>query len=75
MTQVATLTARLLKVERERDELVRVNFKLRDKLLELAKDCATCKGTGCISVRPQDEAVWGRTLPCPDCEDIRELLA
>lgn len=48
---------------------------MRDKLLEIANECSECEGTGCISVRPQDEAVWGRTLPCPDCEDIRELLA
>lgn len=48
---------------------------LRDKLMEFAKDCHVCDGTGLTSVRPQDEAVWGRTLPCAECEDLRELLA
>lgn len=74
MSQVSDLNAKLLTVQRERDQLREVNSKLRDKLLELAKECAECGGTGCISVRPQDEAVWGRTLPCPDCEDIRSIL-
>lgn len=75
MTHVMDLTVKLLKAERERDDLRQINMKLRDKLLEIAKDCHVCDGTGLTSVRPQDEAVWGRTLPCPECEDLRDLLA
>lgn len=73
MTRVE-LTRKLLIVERERDQLREENVRYRDKLLSWAAECAECGGTGCISVRPQDEAVWGRTLPCPDCEDIRSIL-
>jgi hypothetical protein len=57
------------------DDHVAETLAMRDKLLELAKECSACSGTGVISVRPQDEAVWGRELPCDACEDIRELLA
>lgn len=46
------------------------NLRMRDKLLELAKDCAECGGTGCVTV-----GFGERVDPCPDCEDIRELLA
>lgn len=46
------------------------NLRMRDKLLELAKECSDCDGTGIINVgRPPilDD--------CPHCNDIRELLA
>lgn len=50
------------------------NVKLRDKLLELAKDCSECGGTGCVTVTEWQVPAFGKVLPCPDCEDIRELL-
>jgi hypothetical protein len=59
------------------DEIAKVmadNIRLRDKLLSIVRECAECAGTGVIAVRPQDQAIWGRELPCPDCEDIREIL-
>lgn len=61
--------------KKEYHALCEANLRLRDKLLSYAKECSGCEGTGVITVRPQDEAVWGRQLPCPDCEDIREILA
>jgi hypothetical protein len=67
---------RIIQLERERDDLVRTNFKLRDKLLELAKQCNKCDGTGCVTKRwldgyfkPQE-----RVEDCPKCHDIREVL-
>lgn len=56
-------------------DLLDAHLKMRDKLMEICKQCHVCDGTGLTSVRPQDEAVWGRTLPCAECEDLRELLA
>lgn len=68
MSQITDLNARLLLAERERDELQRVNFKLRDKLLEICAECSDCNGVGV-------QTILGETGPCPACEDIRELLA
>ena len=72
---------KILALERERDELRAVNCKLRDKLLEMAKECISCDGTGLIVVSVDDREVIHdrdrpivRTEPCGDCEDIRELL-
>jgi len=48
--------------------------KLRDKLLEFAKDCEPCGGTGIITVNDENAPAFGRTLPCYACEDLRELL-
>jgi predicted nucleic acid binding AN1-type Zn finger protein len=77
MTQVTHLNARLIKVERERDALVLVNFKLRDKLLELAKQCNECDGTGCVTKRWLDQHFQPqeRVEDCPKCHDIRSVLA
>ena len=49
-------------------------LKCRDKLLEIAKECASCDGTGCITVEDEMVTAFGRVLPCPQCEDIRECL-
>jgi rubrerythrin len=68
MTQITTLTARLLKAERERDDLVRANFKLRDKLLDLARKCGYCRGAGTIPEKT------GPPSPCPVCAHIRKVL-
>lgn len=48
------------------------NVRLRDKLLEIAKACTTCGGTGVVTFA----AIGGPTYqhPCDDCEDIRETL-
>jgi hypothetical protein len=75
MTRITDLTTRILAVERERDQLREVNCRLRDKLLEFAKDCEPCHGTGVITVDDEHAPAFGRTLPCYACEDIRELLA
>jgi hypothetical protein len=61
-------TARIIQLERERDDLVRSNLKLRDKLLDLARKCGYCRGVGTIP----DKA--GPPLPCPVCTHIRKVL-
>lgn len=62
--------ARILQLERERDALFRANLKLRDFLLRKARECASCGGTGCVTVM-----VPRRVEKCGDCLDIREVLA
>jgi hypothetical protein len=61
------------------DALVTQNLKIRDKLLELAKECARCDGTGLVTRHfPGNEGVpeWDADdQPCPECEDIRAVLA
>lgn len=49
------------------------NSRLRDKLLEIAKECAGCGGTGCVT-RVNGIAGRARVEPCPQCADIREAL-
>lgn len=53
------------------------NERLRAKLLELAKDCEQCSGTGCVDIIHRSP-ISGRlhSMPddCPGCLDIRELL-
>lgn len=72
--------AELLSAQRERDQLRVVNSKLRDKLLELAKECSSCGGTGVVTVMaPPDSRLYSGVLisreqPCGDCLDIREVL-
>jgi hypothetical protein len=71
---VNRLNARLLKLERERDALFRANLKLRDKLLELCRNCS-CDGTGCSTeVYTLHGKSAERVIECPDCEDIRKCL-
>lgn len=51
--------------------------RMRDKLLELAKECAECGGTGCKE-DVVEHAAFGpqvQTIDCESCLDIRELLA
>lgn len=59
---------KLLIVERERDSAREENVRLRNKLLECAKQCTECDGTGVITYAAN------RIGPCPDCADIREVL-
>jgi hypothetical protein len=61
-------TARILQLERERDDLVRINFKLRDKLLDLANKCGYCRGSGKVPEKT------GPSSPCPVCSHIRKVL-
>lgn len=76
MSRLDDATARILQLERQRDELQRVNFKMRDALLAYAKECIKCDGTGCVpfedDVFHEREVV--RTVPCPVCYDLRELI-
>jgi hypothetical protein len=59
----------------ERNQLREVNCQLRDKLLELAKECSSCGGTGVVTVRYEyNEISRDRVEPCGDCLDIREAL-
>jgi hypothetical protein len=79
MTRASQIAA-LLAAQRERDQLRVVNSKLRDKLLELAKECASCGGTGVVTVMvttawDDDGRPCERVEPCGDCESIREALA
>lgn len=48
------------------------NARLRGKLLELAKECAECNGTGCTTVRMSEAE---QVVPCVACLDIREILS
>lgn len=68
--------AQLLLIQRERDALRETNCKLRDKLLDLAKQCDKCGGTGCVTKRWLDEYFKPREQgeDCPKCHDIREVL-
>lgn len=55
------------------------NTRLRDKLLELAKECAECNGTGLVTLSQTLEAVDAGSAgdvqqQCPGCADIREVL-
>lgn len=80
MTTVNQLNARLIQLERERDTLRAENVKLRNKLLEVAKECSGCEGTGVVTVmREPDSHLYSGVLisreePCGDCLDIREAL-
>jgi hypothetical protein len=70
---VRDANARILLLERERDQLMRAHLKMRDKLLEYAKECIKCDGAGMVTVNhppPQRPTVE----PCPSCADLRELL-
>jgi len=59
-------------------KLVASHLRLRDKLLEVAKECARCNGTGLITRHfegNEDKPAWDADdQPCPDCEDIRAAL-
>lgn len=59
----------------EYNALVDSLSRCRDKLLEVAKGCKACDGTGIVSVmtRRRGETVE-RQIPCEDCEDLRECL-
>jgi hypothetical protein len=75
MSRIIELTARLLKLERERDALFRANLKLRDFLLKLARTCDGCSGTGCSTeVYTLHGQSAERVIECPDCADIRLVL-
>jgi hypothetical protein len=73
MTQVNRLNSRIVKLERERDQLVRTNLKLRDLLLKQAKECTSCDGAGVVTVIDSDTD-RERQEPCGDCYPIREVL-
>lgn len=49
---------------------------LRDKLLEVAKACEECGGTGCVDVlhRGLNNRLHSVSEDCPECLDIRALL-
>lgn len=48
------------------------NVRLRAKLTEVAKECASCGGTGCVTV--DEDSGYARTEDCGDCLDICEAL-
>lgn len=80
-SRIVDLTARVLQVERQRDELFRANLKLRDYLLARARECEACGGTGCVTVMRYAGAPLyfegekiERVEPCGDCHDLREVL-
>jgi DnaJ-class molecular chaperone len=75
VSRVVDLTARTLQLERERDQLRQVNCKLRDKILEVCKQCAECGGTGVVTVVGIRRGVnCEYQQPCADCADLREVL-
>lgn len=80
MMQINRLNGRIVQLERERDILRDENVKLRNKLLEVAKECSSCNGTGVVTVmREPDSHLYSGVLisreePCGDCLDIREVL-
>jgi sporulation-control protein spo0M len=82
--QLTAARQRLDNSEKHREQNREAAFKLQQsltasekrvatmgaKLLELAGDCAECAGTG--TRMTTTGAI--ESEPCPDCEDIRELL-
>lgn len=68
-------------LEARYDAVVADNLRLRDKLLEFAKECSACNGTGVVTVtvtmydEAVDDFVEDRQQPCGDCADIRAVLA
>lgn len=59
----------------EYNALVDSLSRCRDKLLEVAKGCKSCGGTGVVSVMTRRRgAEIERQIPCDDCEDLRECL-
>lgn len=53
-------------------------LRLRDKLMECAKECSRCDGAGLITIHGggSGDPEWDADdQPCPDCADIRELLS
>lgn len=61
-------------LETRYDAVVAENLRLRDKLLEWAKECASCDGTGMVTVVDLFADGHRRVEPCGDCHDIREVL-
>lgn len=50
-------------------------IRCRDKLLELAKACKSCDGTGLVTTMTRRRgAPVERAIDCEDCIDIRECL-
>jgi hypothetical protein len=49
------------------------HLRMRDKLLELAKACPSCNGTGIVTVYDEDRNEV-RGEECGDCADIRAVL-
>lgn len=70
-----TTVGRWVKFEQHHN-LLTENVRLRDKLLEIAKECSECDGTGVHTVRGFEGRgqAFERQQPCRDCADIRELL-
>ena len=66
-------TRQLLACQIDCANLREINNKLRDKLLEWARNCQPCGGTGCETIR-NDDGLTVAVLPCPKCHDIREVL-
>jgi hypothetical protein len=54
--------------------LANQTVRLRDKLLEIANECSSCGGTGCVTITEDGGLGAQRVWPCDDCADIRELL-
>lgn len=50
------------------------NVRLRNCVLAVAKECAECGGTGCVTARSIMGTGSEMVLPCPDCADLREAL-
>lgn len=51
------------------------NVKLRNKILEVCKQCAECGGTGVVTVVGIRRGVnCEYQQPCADCSDLREVL-
>lgn len=50
------------------------NLRLCDKLFEITKECSGCDGAGMITVQSALVPAFGETLPCPDCEDLWNVL-
>jgi phage FluMu protein Com len=58
------------------DDIAKVmsdNLRMRDKLLECAKECGECGGTGVVKIQREANGQWIET-ECPQCLDIREIL-
>jgi len=77
MTQLSDTLAKLVLAERERDAAREEALRYRDKLLECAKECSRCDGSGLVTISGggSGDPEWDADdQPCPECADIRELL-
>jgi hypothetical protein len=71
VSRVEELNRKVVRLERDRDQLREQVCRLRDKLLEYANECIGCDGKGVVTVVDGEAE---RVELCGECADLRELL-